>query len=136
MLMDEVDETLERKLINAACKARENAYAPYSSFKVGAAILSNSGKIFTGCNVENSSFSGTCCAERVALYNAVSQGERKFLAIAVVIEGEGLGSPCGICRQILAEFRADMKVLMANTKGEYNVESLALLFPHPFLLNE
>ena len=136
MLMDEVDEVLERKLVDAACKARQSAYAPYSKFKVGAAILSNSGKIYTGCNVENSSFGGTCCAERVALYNGVSQGERSFLAIAVVIGGEGFASPCGICRQVLAEFGADMRVLMGNTSGEYNVKSLDLLLPHAFLLNE
>lgn len=133
-LIEGVDEGLARRLIDAAREVREMAYAPYSNFKVGAAILARSGRVFTGCNVENSSYGGTCCAERVALFKAVSEGEREFIAIALVTEGEDLSSPCGICRQVLSEFGLEMKVFLANTRGQYKVETLAGLMPYPFLL--
>src|SRR5690349_1402627 len=97
-------------LIQMATEARECAHAPYSKFKVGAALLDSSGRVFTGCNVENASYGLTVCAERVALWKAVSGGERKFVALAVVADGERPPSPCGACRQVLWEFSEDLEV--------------------------
>jgi cytidine deaminase len=122
------------KLINAAAKARENAYAPYSQFKVGAALLCTDGKVFTGCNIEFASYSPTNCAERTALFNAVSEGEREFEAIAIV--GNGIISPCGVCRQALFEFGGEkLSVIMAKNDDEYIVKTLGELFPMGFGAN-
>ncbi|WP_211229981.1 cytidine deaminase [Desulfovirgula thermocuniculi] len=123
------------KLIAAALLARERAYAPYSSFKVGAALLTARGKIYTGCNVENASYGLTVCAERVALYNAVSEGEREFTALAIVSDGPSITVPCGACRQVLAEFSRDLKILMGNSQGGYVAASLEELFPLAFTLD-
>lgn len=120
------------KLINAAAAARERAYAPYSHFKVGAALLTKEGRYYTGCNIENASYSLTCCAERVALFKAVSNGERDFEAIAVTAGTQDFCVPCGACRQALAEFGADLRVFMANAQGEYRVQSLSELLPAAF----
>jgi cytidine deaminase len=136
ILTEKVDEGTIQRLIGAAIKAREMAYAPYSKFKVGAAILATSGQVFTGCNIENASYGGTCCAERVALFKAVSHGEREFLAMALVTDTEEPSSPCGLCRQVLAEFGTDMFVISANGEGRYRKEKLIELFPRPFVLNE
>jgi cytidine deaminase len=104
------------KLINAARYARQNAYAPYSKYKVGAAVLAKSGKISSGCNIENAAYPSGLCAERVAIFKAVSEGEREFLAIAVVTSN--CGSPCGACRQVLSEFAEDDTVIiLASTRG-------------------
>lgn len=120
------------KLIEAAKKARANAYAPYSGFQVGAAVLGKDGLIFTGCNVENASYSLTICAERAAVFKAVCAGTTGFDAIAVVTELDVPAAPCGACRQILAEFSPEMEVIMANTRGESRTATLRELLPLAF----
>ncbi len=120
------------KLIEAAAAAREKAYAPYSNFKVGAAILTKGGRYYTGCNIENASYGLTCCAERVALFNAVSNSECAFEAIALTAGTDEFCSPCGACRQVLAEFGPDIKVYMANKDGKYIMKSVAELLPDSF----
>ncbi|MGB8541820.1 MAG: cytidine deaminase [Candidatus Acidiferrales bacterium] len=119
-------------LILAAKQARENAHAPFSDFRVGAAVRANSGRTYTGCNIENASYSLTCCAERVAIFKALSEGERGFDAIAVVTETDTLTPPCGACRQIIWEFCGDVPVILANLKGKIERESSAKLLPRPF----
>lgn len=122
----------ERELISKAVGARERAYAPYSGFKVGAALLSRDGRIFTGCNVENASYGLTVCAERVALFKAVSEGAREFEAIAIAC-GKGPCSPCGACRQVLFEFAPDLRVIMTDAEGkEIKVAKLSELLPEGF----
>ena len=122
----------KEELVNIAKKARENAYAPYSKFKVGAALLTKSGKVFTGCNVENSSFGASMCAERVAVFKAVSEGEREFDAIAVVTDTEDPAMPCGMCRQVLSEFSMDIKIYAANLNGKVKTTTLRELLPYAF----
>jgi len=119
-------------LIEAAKQARENAHAPYSNFRVGAALRSTSGRIFGGCNVENATYGLTMCAERVAIFKAISEGERGFSAIAVVTDTEVLTPPCGACRQLIWEFCGDIPVSMANLKGKMEVIQMRELFPRPF----
>ena len=123
------------ELVKAAEAARENAYAPYSKYKVGAAILTSAGRYYTGCNVENASYSLTCCAERVALFQAVANGERSFKAIAVTAGSEDYCRPCGACLQVLAEFGGTIKVFMANGAGDYLVKTVAELLPEAFKLD-
>lgn len=120
------------KLIAAAKAARENAHAPYSNFRVGAALRAKSGRVYTGCNVENSTYGLTVCAERVAIFKAISEGERGFDAIAVVTDTEKLTSPCGACRQLIWEFCGDVPVILSNLKGASETHSMKSLFPHPF----
>ncbi len=103
-------------LIQIALKARKKAYVPYSHYPVGAALLTKSGKVFTGTNIENAAFSVTICAERTAIFKAVSEGERDLQAIAVVTKNGG--TPCGSCRQVMAEFNPDMEIYIANENGE------------------
>ena len=119
------------KLIQAAIDARKNAYVPYSNFKVGAAVLTGDGKIFTGCNIENASYGLSMCAERVAIFKAVSEGYRDFAAIAVVADTDDPVKPCGACRQVMAEF-GDMEVVMSNLKGDVKVMKLSTLLPEAF----
>ena len=119
-------------LIEAAKQARENAHAAYSNFRVGAALRSTSGRIFGGCNVENATYGLTMCAERVAIFKAVSEGERGFSAIAVVTDTDVLTPPCGACRQLIWEFCGDIPVSMANLKGKIEVMQMKELFPRPF----
>ena len=119
-------------LIEAAKQARENAHAPYSNFRVGAALRSTSGRIFAGCNVENATYGLTMCAERVAIFKAVSEGERGFSAIAVVTDTEVLTPPCGACRQLIWEFCGDIPVSMTNLNGKMEVIQMRDLFPRPF----
>src|ERR1700719_5353954 len=119
-------------LITAAKQARENAHAPFSNFRVGAALRAKSGRIFTGCNVENATLGLTCCAERVAIFKAVSEGERGFDAIAVVTDVDRLTPPCGACRQIIWEFCGDVPVVLANLKGKTEIFQMRELFPKPF----
>jgi cytidine deaminase len=105
------------KLVSAARRARRKAYAPYSKYQVGAAVLAKSGKIYSGCNVENAAYPSGLCAERVAIFKAVSEGERKFVALAVVTSN--LGSPCGACRQVFSEFADDdAMIILASTRGK------------------
>lgn len=113
--------TLE-KLIKNAKKIRKLAYAPYSHYSVGAALLGKSGKIYTGVNVENAAYPTSICAERTAVFKAVSEGERKFKAIAIVTENGG--SPCGSCRQVLAEFGLDLIVILADQEGKVKSETI------------
>ncbi len=119
-------------MIKMALQARENAYASYSNFKVGAALLASSEKVYTGCNVENATYGLTVCAERVALWKAISEGEREFVRIAVASESERPAAPCGACRQLLWEFCRDIEVILANTRGLREFHRLAELFPKPF----
>lgn len=120
------------ELITRAVQVRENACAAYSHFKVGAALLASSGKIYTGCNVENSTYGLTVCAERVALWKALSEGERHFTQIAVVTSSEPPASPCGACRQLLWEYCGDIKVILSNLQGLRKTLDLAEIFPRPF----
>jgi cytidine deaminase len=127
MLTDE----MRSRLIQAAAEARQWAYAPYSNYAVGAALLTASGRIYDGVNVENAAYPTGICAERVAVFKAVSEGEREFVAIAVVTANGG--SPCGSCRQVLAEFGLDIVVLIANLDGKVIKEtSVAKLLPGAF----
>ena len=119
-------------LIVAAKQARENAHAPFSNFRVGAAVRANSGRVYTGCNIENATLGLTCCAERVAIFKAMSEGERGFDAIAVVTDVEALTPPCGACRQIIWEFCGDVPVLLANLSGKVEKETSAGLLPRQF----
>ena len=119
-------------LVKLAIEAREKAFAPYSNFKVGAALAGSSGRVFAGCNVENATYGLTVCAERVALWKAVSEGEREFVAVAVVSESEHPAFPCGACRQLLWEFCGDIEVIIANLRGVRESHRLSQLFPHPF----
>ena len=120
----------EQQLIARAAEARQRAYAPYSGFPVGAALLGKSGRIYTGCNVENASYPLAICAERVALFKAVSEGEREFVAIAVVTASGA--SPCGACRQVLTEFEPDMQVLVATPERLVFSSTAAELLPGAF----
>jgi len=119
-------------LVDAALAVRENAHAPFSKFKVGAAVQDASGRIFTGCNVENATYGLTVCAERVAIFKAVSEGARKFTRVAVVADTDTLTPPCGACRQILWEFCGDVELVMANLEGKSETLQLATLFPRAF----
>jgi cytidine deaminase len=119
-------------LIGAARRARENAHAPFSKFKVGAALLDDGGQIYTGCNVENATYGLTVCAERVAVFKAISEGARKFRRIAVAADTGVLTPPCGACRQILWEFCGDIEVILTNLQGKTESLRLKDLFPRPF----
>ena len=118
-------------LLRAAISAMEYAYAKYSNFRVGAALLTKSGKIFTGCNIENSSYSTAICAERVAFAKAVSQGEKEFVALAIVNSSDDFAYPCGICRQFMSEFGLDLKLFIFNGK-ETREHTLKELLPFAF----
>lgn len=120
------------ELIRAALRARENAHAAYSGFKVGAALEDEAGRIHTGCNIENATYGLTVCAERVAVFKALSEGARAFRRIAVAAGGETLTPPCGACRQILWEFCRDVEVVLVNLKGERETLRLSALLPRPF----
>lgn len=119
-------------LLEAALKVRENAYAPFSNFKVGAAVEDEAGRIHTGCNVENATYGLTLCAERVAIFKAISEGARKFRRVAVAADAPKLTPPCGACRQILWEFCGDVEITLVNPRGETAVWRLKDLFPEPF----
>ena len=120
------------KLMEAALAARANAHAPFSNFKVGAAIEDETGRIFTGCNVENATYGLTICAERVAVFKALSEGARKFTRIAVAADTGVLTPPCGACRQILWEFCGDAELTLVNLQGKTEIFQLKELFPRPF----
>lgn len=126
------------KLIQAALEAKKNSYSPYSGYSVGAAILTEDGRIFTGCNIENASYGATNCAERTALFSAVAAGYRKFTAIAIV-GGKGeqadMPYPCGICRQMLSEFcDRDFKIIVAKNTDDFEEHTLGELLPYSFTL--
>ena len=119
------------ELIGLAREARQRAYAPYSCFAVGAALLGRSGRVYAACNVENVSYGLSICAERAAVFKAVSEGEQQFEALAVVTSAGG--SPCGACRQVLAEFNYNMTVYVADTKGQYRAFTVKELLPEAFM---
>ncbi|MBA4542628.1 cytidine deaminase [Thermoactinomyces sp. CICC 10521] len=122
-----------KELIEAAKQAREMAYVPYSKFRVGAAVLTKDGEIIRGCNVENASYGLTNCAERTALFKAISEGYREFAGIAVIADTEGPVSPCGACRQVMVELcPPDMKVFLSNLKGAIQETTVADLLPGAF----
>lgn len=121
-----------QKLIRIARRARNNAYAPYSRFKVGSAVLTDRGKIYSGCNVENASYGLTNCAERTAIFKAVSDGQRKIKAIAIVLDAPDFGAPCGACRQVIYEFGPQADVIMATVKGKYKIAKISELLPYAF----
>jgi cytidine deaminase len=119
-------------LLQAALEAREHAHAPFSNFRVGAALEDEGGRIHTGCNVENATYGLTVCAERVAIFKAISEGVRKFRRIAVAADTEALTPPCGACRQIIWEFCGDIEVLLVNPRGKNESYRMSYLFPNPF----
>ncbi len=122
----------QEKLVETAKEARENAFAPYSKFKVGAAVLTKDGEIFTGCNVESAAYGSTMCAERVAIWKAVSEGKKDFSQIAIVADTPNLTPPCGACRQIIWEFCGNVPVTMSNLNGETETFQMKELLPRAF----
>lgn len=120
------------KLMSAAMEARKHAHAPFSNFPVGAALEADDGRIFTGCNIENASYGLTMCAERVALFKAISEGAQRFRAIAVATGAATLTPPCGACRQILWEFGGDLLVELGNENGQTGTFRMSELLPHAF----
>jgi cytidine deaminase len=126
----------DRTLIEAALAARQKAYAPYSLFPVGAALLTESGELYTGCNIENASYGLSNCAERTAIFKAVSDGHTQFSAIAVVADTEGACSPCGACRQVMMEFAPQSRVILTNLRGDVRVTSVHELLPGAFLVSD
>jgi cytidine deaminase len=129
-----LDETVRQELLDQARQAREKAYAPYSNFQVGAAVLTAAGEVFTGGNIENASLGATVCAERVAIFTAVAAGQRRFTALAVMADTPEPVPPCGLCLQVLAEFSPDCAVLMATTAGRWRLLPLKELLPFAFRL--
>lgn len=125
-------EHTEQELIEAATAVRENAFAPYSDFRVGAAVETESGDIYTGCNIESASYGLTVCAERVAIWKGISRGEKKFARIAVVVDTDELTPPCGACRQIIWEFCGDVPVILANLHSKTETVQMAELLPRAF----
>ena len=120
-----------QKLMECAIKARENAYSPYSHFAVGAALLCEDGTLYEGCNIENVSYGLTNCAERTAIFKAVSEGHIKFKALAVVADTEGPCAPCGACRQVMAEFKIPL-IIMGNLMGNIKIVTIEELLPFSF----
>lgn len=126
----------DRELINLAVEASENAYAPYSNFAVGAALECDDGTVYTGCNIENAAYGCTNCAERTAVFKAVSEGRRTFRRVAVYAASEDYCMPCGTCRQVLNEFAPAIEVLSVRRDGRYVSYSLKELLPKSFSLND
>lgn len=122
------------KLIEEAYEAKKYSYAPYSHFHVGAALLAETGKIYRGCNIENAAYSPTNCAERTAIFKAVSEGEKKFQAIAIVGDKEEYLAPCGVCRQVMMEFcnEKNFRIILARSKTDYKIFTLEELLPGAF----
>lgn len=136
MAASELTESQTEQLAKAALECRERAYAPYSGFKVGAALLSDSGRVYTGCNVENASYGITLCAERNAIAAAVAGGDAKITAIAIVADTPTPCSPCGACRQFMVEFNPDMLVILLNLKGQSRKFTARELLPEYFSLKD
>jgi cytidine deaminase len=121
-----------QQLARLARKARLHSFSPYSHFRVGAALLTRSGKVYIGCNIESSSYGLTVCAERTALFKAVSEGERKFAAIAVATDQAGITPPCGACRQVIMDLAGDIDLIMTGNKGSITVAKMSAMYPYPF----
>lgn len=119
-------------LLAAALAVRENAFAPFSKFKVGAAVQGLDGRIYTGCNVENATYGLTVCAERIAVFKGISEGARRFKRVAVAADTDRLTPPCGACRQVLWEFCGDVEIVLVNPRGKIETYRLKDLFPKPF----
>ena len=119
-------------LIKEAKEAMKNSYSPYSNFAVGAALLTSKGKIYRGCNIENAAYSATNCAERTAIFNAIASGEQSFEAIAVVSSSGKYTYPCGVCRQVIAEFMPQGKLIFSNEEGEYQILTMEDILPYSF----
>jgi cytidine deaminase len=126
----------KNELVRAAARARERAVAPYSKFKVGAALLTKGGEVISGANVESASYGLTCCAERVALFNALTGGEKNFIAVAVVARVPGGPMPCGACRQLLAEYAPNAKVWVADSRAPGKIREFTVreLLPSAFVM--
>ena len=126
----------KQRLVRAAARARERAVAPYSKFKVGAALLAKNGEIISGANVESASYGLTCCAERVALFNALTSGKKNFVAVAVVARAPGGPMPCGACRQLLAEYAPEAKVWVADSRALTKIREFTVreLLPSAFVI--
>ena len=126
----------KRQLVRAAARARERAVAPYSKFKVGAALLTKNGEVISGANVESASYGLTCCAERVALFNALTSGKKNFVAVAVVARAPGGPMPCGACRQLLAEYAPGARVLVADSRAPGKIREFTVreLLPSAFVI--
>lgn len=120
------------RLARLARKARLHSFSPYSRFRVGAALLTRGGKVYSGCNIESSSYGLTVCAERTALFKAVSEGDRKFVAIAVATDQAGFIPPCGACRQVIMDLAGDIDVIMTGNRGGIRVARMSELYPFPF----
>lgn len=120
-----------KELIREAIKAKENAYVPYSKFKVGAALLTEDGKIYSGCNIENAAYTPSVCAERTAIFKAVSEGAKEIKAIAIVA-GSNMSYPCGVCRQVIREFGENAIIIVATSEEEYKEYTLNDLLPYSF----
>ena len=130
-----MEEALEKELVRRALVARDTAYAPYSGFRVGAALLAADGRVFTGCNVENASYGATCCAERTAAFKAISEGALEFLGIAIASYDEKPCVPCGICRQVIFEFAAPgFLYLTVSADGSYERRRMDEILPNAFHL--
>lgn len=127
-----IDEKTRKDLLNKAKKAQRMAYVPYSKFPVGAALLTRSGETYLGCNIENASYGATNCAERTAIFKAISEGEKDFIALAVVGNDPDFTFPCGICRQVIHEFAKDIEIIFENNQGQILPLTMKDLFPHPF----
>jgi cytidine deaminase len=121
-----------KTLSQKAVEAKANALPPYSNFHVGAALLTNDEKVYLGCNVENSTFGLTLCAERTAIFKAISEGERKFKAIAIASDSHDYITPCGACRQIIFDHCGEIDIICTNGKGEYKTFKTSQLLPYPF----
>lgn len=121
-----------RELLQLAHEAKKNAYVPYSNFQVGAVVLTKSGKVYTGCNIENASYGATNCAERTAIFKAISEGETEFLKIAVVSSSGQYTFPCGICRQVIAEFMEDGEIILGDDEGAIRVFTVKEILPFAF----
>jgi cytidine deaminase len=133
--MNPLSKSVLERLLQAAAGARQHAYAPYSRFPVGAAVLVEGGTVYSGCNIENASFGLTLCAERVALFKSVSEGSKRLEAVALIADTENPIMPCGACRQVLAEFNPEMIVASGTVNGKSVVKVLSELLPDPFVKN-
>ena len=127
-----MNKKIIQKLISSAKEVSKLSYSPYSNYKVGAALLTKSGRIFTGTNIENASFPAGMCAERVAIFKAISEGFKNFEALAIYAQGEHFPYPCGICRQVIAEFTADLPIIVAKSEKEYVIRNISDLLPFVF----
>ncbi|HZK85538.1 MAG TPA: cytidine deaminase [Desulfosporosinus sp.] len=131
-VVNDLESGLRLELINQAQAAYRQAYVPYSHYPVGAAVLFSSGRIYSGCNVENASYGLTVCAERNAIFQAIAQGERELKGIAIAVPTEAFPTPCGACRQVIREFAVDCPVILINGSGKTKVTSLKTLLPDAF----